>query len=164
MRLVKRTLLQAVVIAIISGTLGIVVNVLRVDGIPLTENWQEKVLNEELAAGLPAVSLVQAKEAFASGEAIFVDARDPDLFQLGHIPGAINLPLNDFDLIFPELKERLLEMPRIITYCDGSSCEMSVELTERLLFAGMHRVEVFIGGIQQWQLTGQPVETGDNME
>jgi rhodanese-related sulfurtransferase len=159
MRLVKRCLLQAVVIVIISGTLGIVVNVFRADGIPLVESWQEKVLNEELAAGLPAVSLLEAKEAFASGEAIFVDARDPEFFQLGHIPGAVNLPMTDFDLIFPELKERLLAAPRIITYCDGSSCEMSVELTERLLFAGMHWVEVFIGGMQQWQSTGQPIET-----
>jgi 3-mercaptopyruvate sulfurtransferase SseA len=34
---------------------------------------------------------------------------------------------------------------------------MSVELTEKLLFAGLEYVEIFTGGIQQWKAAGQPV-------
>jgi 3-mercaptopyruvate sulfurtransferase SseA len=108
----KRSLLQTFGIVIISGLIGIGVNIFRADGIPLVEHWQEKVLNEQLVGGLPAVSLKQAKEAFANGEALFVDARDPTFYELGHIPGAVNLPLRDFELVFPEVKERLLEAPR----------------------------------------------------
>ncbi|UCG13903.1 MAG: hypothetical protein JSU72_05370 [Deltaproteobacteria bacterium] len=156
----KRLLLQALGIVIISGIIGIGANVFRADGIPLVERWQEKVLNEELAAGLPAVSLAQAREAFASGDVLFVDARDPVFFQLGHIPGAVNLPVKDFDLVFSELEERLLSVGMVITYCDGASCEMSVELTEKLLMAGLDRVAVFTGGMQQWRAEGQPVEEG----
>ena len=156
----KRSLLQAIVIILISGVLGIAVNAFRADGIPLVERWQEKVLNEQLTGGLPAVSLKQAKEAYASGEALFVDARDPGFYEMGHIPGAVSLPVSDFDLIFPTLKEQLLAAPRLITYCDGASCEMSVELTEKLLFAGLEYIEIFTGGIQQWQGAGQPIEEG----
>jgi rhodanese-related sulfurtransferase len=161
----KRSLLQTFGIVIISGLIGIGVNIFRADGIPLVEHWQEKVLNEQLVGGLPAVSLKQAKEAFANGEALFVDARDPTFYELGHIPGAVNLPLRDFELVFPEVKERLLEAPRVITYCDGASCdgascEISVELTEKLLFEGLNYVEIFTGGIQQWEASGQPVEEG----
>jgi rhodanese-related sulfurtransferase len=156
----KRSLLQACAIVIISGLIGIGVNVFRADGIPLVEQWQEKMLNEQLVGGLPAVSLKVAKEAFDSGEALFVDARDSDFYELGHIPGAVNLPLRDFDLVFPRLRRRLLEAARLITYCDGASCDTSVELTEKLLFAGMNHVEIFVGGIEQWEATGQPVEKG----
>ena len=39
------------------------------------------------------------------GSAVLVDVRDPDEFEEGHIPGAINLPLND-------LRSRLAELPR----------------------------------------------------
>ena len=37
---------------------------------------------------------------------------------------------------------------------------MSVELTEKLLFAGLDQVEIFTGGILQWKAVGQPVEVG----
>jgi rhodanese-related sulfurtransferase len=156
----KRTLLQTIAIIAISGLLGVAANVFRADGIPLVENWQKKVLNEELAGGLPAVSLKEAAEVFNSGEALFVDARDPDFFEMGHIPGAINLPLNDFESVFPDLEEQLQTAFMIITYCDGASCEMSVELTERLLMMGLEQVMVYTGGMHQWETSGKPVEEG----
>ncbi len=156
----KRSLMQALAIVIISGLIGIGINVFRADGIALVEKWQEKVLNEQLTSGLPTVSLKQAKEAHQSGEALFVDARDPDFYELGHIPGAMNLPANDFDVVFPKLRERLQEAASVIIYCDGASCDMSVELTENLLMEGLNHVAIFTGGIQQWEATGQPVEEG----
>lgn len=156
----KRSLLQAIGIIIISGMLGIAVNVFRADGIPVVERWQEKVLNEQVTGGLPVISVKQAKKAYESGEALFVDARDPDFYKLGHIPGAVSLPVRNFDLVFPNIRERLLAAPRIITYCDTANCETSVELSEKLLFAGLARVEIFTGGIQQWKAERQPVEVG----
>jgi len=158
----KRSLLQAVGIIFLSGTIGLAVNGLRRDGIPWVENWQEKVLNEQLTGGLPAVTLKEAREAYEGGYALFVDARDSDFFKMGHIPGAVNLPVKDFDGVFPTLKEHLFAAPRIIAYCDGANCETSVELTEKLLFAGLDYVEIFTGGIQQWKAAGLPlVSTGN---
>ena len=156
----RRSLLQAAAIVLLSGTIALAVNSLRPDGIPWVENWQKKVLNEQLTGGLPAVSLKEAREAYEGGYALFVDARDADFFEAGHIPGAVNLPVKDFDQMLPKLKERLLAAPRVITYCDSASCEMSVELTEKLLFAGLDHVEIFTGGIQQWKAAGQPVASG----
>lgn len=157
----KRSLLQAFGIILLSGTIGLAVNGVRTDGIPLAENWQDKVLSEQLTGGLPAVTLQEAREAYERGYALFVDARNPDFFKVGHIPGAVNLPVKDFDGVFPSLKEQLLAAPRIITYCDGASCEASVELTEKLLFAGLEYVEIFTGGIQQWKAAGQPLVSGE---
>ena len=156
----KRSLLQAFGIILLSGTIGLGVNGFRPGGIPWVENWQEKVLNEQLTGGLPAVSVKEAIEAHEGDYALFVDAREPDFFKVGHIPGAINLPVKDFDGVFPTVKKRLLAAPQIITYCDGASCEMSVELTEKLLFAGLERVEIFTGGMQQWKAAGQKVVKG----
>ena len=158
----KRALLQAFAIVFLSGTIGLAVNSFRPDGIPWAENWQKKVLNEQLTGGLPAVSLKEARDAYEAGYALFVDARDPDFFKAGHIPGAVNLPVKDFDRVLSKLKEQLLAAPRVITYCDGASCEMSVELTEKLLFAGLERVEIFTGGIQQWKAAGEPVVSGNH--
>jgi rhodanese-related sulfurtransferase len=156
----KRSLLQAITIILLSGVFGLAVNGLRADGIPLVERWQEKVLNEQLTGGLPAVSLKEAKEAHAKGDALFVDARDAAFYEEGHIPGAVSLPVHDFEMVFARLQEQLLAAPRLITYCDGASCEMSVELTEKLLFAGFVQVEIFTGGMQQWKAAGLPVVFG----
>jgi len=156
----KRSILQVIGIIIVSGAVGIAVNTFRANGIPLVERWEDKVLHEQVTRGLPVVSLKQAKEAHVSGEALFVDARDSDLYEEGHIPGAVNLPVREFELVFPKLKERLLAATWVITYCDGASCELSVQLTEKLLFTGVDRIEIFAGGIQKWQGAGQLVEEG----
>jgi rhodanese-related sulfurtransferase len=156
----KETLLQILGILVISGTLAFGTNALRAHGIPLVEHWSSKLLTQEQAAGLPAVSLAEAVRAYGRGEAVFVDARPAAFFRLGHIPGALSLPLDDFDRVFPLLKKQLLSAPQIIAYCDGASCETSMGLTGKLLMAGLDQVAVFTGGMEQWQAAGQRVETG----
>jgi 3-mercaptopyruvate sulfurtransferase SseA len=59
------------------------------------------------------VSLEDAKAAFDSGTAIFVDVRRPEAYAASHIPGALSMPAI-------ELADRLDELDPdqwIITYC-----------------------------------------------
>lgn len=59
------------------------------------------------------VELDAAQDAFETGQAIFVDTRDPESFLQGSIPGAINIPVN-------EVENRVAELNPddwIITYC-----------------------------------------------
>ncbi|MBI5840627.1 MAG: rhodanese-like domain-containing protein [Chloroflexi bacterium] len=59
------------------------------------------------------VSLEEAKAAFDSGAAIFVDARSAASYAESHIPGALSIPV-------AELESRLNELDPdqwIITYC-----------------------------------------------
>jgi len=59
------------------------------------------------------VSLVEAKAALDASSAIFIDVRDSGSFDGAHIPGALNIPVND-------LTNRLGELDPstwIITYC-----------------------------------------------
>jgi rhodanese-related sulfurtransferase len=155
---VKRSLLQALGIIIISGALGLGANGFRADGIPLVERWTDTLAQKEQAAGFPAVSLAETVDALTKNEALFLDARDADFYAFGHIPGAVNLPVHDFDRVFPGLKERIQAAPWVIVYCDGGGCEASVELTEKLFLAGINQVSVFYGGFQQWTESGQRVE------
>jgi rhodanese-related sulfurtransferase len=158
---VKRSLLQALGIILISSALGLGVNAFRADGIPLVERWSEKLAQRQQAGGFPAVSLAETVAAFTRGEALFLDARDHDFYKLGHIPGALNLPVREFERTLPEIRAQLEAAPWVITYCDGGSCEASVELTERLFLAGIDRVSVFPGGFEQWKQSGQAVEQGE---
>ena len=77
--------------------------------------------------------------------AVLVDVRDPDEFEEGHIPGAINLPLN-------ELRSRLGELPRereIWLYCRVGQRGY---YAARLLMQHGFRVKNLPGGFLTYEL------------
>lgn len=49
------------------------------------------------------VEVQEAKAAYDSGKAIFLDVRSSDAFAAGHIPGAINIPLGEIEARMSEL-------------------------------------------------------------
>jgi|MudIll2142460700_1097286.scaffolds.fasta_scaffold27376_5 3-mercaptopyruvate sulfurtransferase SseA len=59
------------------------------------------------------VSLADAKAAYDSGSAVFLDVRDAEAYEASHIPGAILIPVY-------EVQDRIDELDPsawIITYC-----------------------------------------------
>ena len=59
------------------------------------------------------VSLSDAKKAFDSGNAVFVDVRPADSYAQSHVPGALNIPINLINSRLGELKTTAW----IIPYC-----------------------------------------------
>jgi predicted sulfurtransferase len=60
------------------------------------------------------ISMAEFKKLHASGSVLVVDVRDADSFKLGHIPGAILVPLEQVSARARELKA--VKKP-IVTYC-----------------------------------------------
>lgn len=108
-------------------------------------------------SNLEMISLVKAKEVFESENALFVDARHEFDFQQGHIRGAVNVSLKDFDIHVAHVnkipKDRLL-----IVYCDGAECNSSIELSVKLMESGFTNVKIFFGGWQEWISAKLPIE------
>jgi rhodanese-related sulfurtransferase len=77
------------------------------------------------------ITYEEALDYFEKDKALFIDARHEYDYNLGHIPGARNLPLKEFesrnDILSSITKDKLL-----ITYCDGAECNSSVELASKL--------------------------------
>ena len=72
-------------------------------------NYAGMVASNHLRGDLPLADWAQ----LTTDSALLVDVRDPDEFEAGHIPGAINLPLN-------QIRQHLGELPRdreIWLYC-----------------------------------------------
>ena len=99
----------------------------------------------------------EARTLYFRGNVLFVDARHPYDFGLGHIKGAVNLPLQEYDsdhqLVTLIPKDTLL-----VTYCDGEECNSSVALASKLSSAGFTNVRVFFGGWKEWIAHQQPAE------
>jgi rhodanese-related sulfurtransferase/biotin operon repressor len=99
---------------------------------------------------------VPAKELLdraRKGLVTVLDVRPPEEFAVGHLPGAVNIPIQ-------ELEKRLGELPKrkeVIAYCRGPYCLMSYDAVELLRKRGLkaRRLE---DGLPEWRVAGLPVE------
>ena len=107
--------------------------------------------------GSTFVAYEEAVEHFASGKALFIDARHEYDFKLGHIAGAVNLPLSEFEQRTGQLNN-FAKDTLLITYCDGEECNSSIELATKLYAAGFTNVKIFFGGWTQWTAHHQKTE------
>ena len=90
-----------------------------------------------------------------------VDARIPELYAAGHIPGAVSLPLADLDRELAAFRAKVPLGQTLVTYCSGYGCPDSYDLAVRLLAAGYAEVLVFEGGFPAWRDAGLPVTEGE---
>lgn len=100
-----------------------------------------------------AVTLAELPQRLQEG-ALLLDVRPTNEFRMGHIPGAISLPL-------PELASRLAELPRnqkIIAYCRGPYCLLAQEALQQLSHHG-YAVSHLRVGLSGW-LAQYPVAVG----
>lgn len=81
---------------------------------------------------------------------LLVDARFPELFAQGHIPGAVSLPLSRFDDAFAALQGSLRTARLLVLYCSGKDCTDSHELAMRLNEKGFRELLLYRGGIEDW--------------
>ena len=102
------------------------------------------------------INLERAKELyFEPDAAIFIDARDTEDYDRGHIKGAINIPYESYDKIESLDSEKLY-----ITYCDGGeNCSLSEDLAGELHYNDFEKIYVFIDGWESWQNANLPFTT-----
>ncbi len=154
-------LVQACLILLLSSAVGIAVNTFRPDGLDLL-NAQQSELEVDRESG--EIALKDATLLFASGRAMFLDARSQWEFEQGHIQGAVSMPVDEFDYWFPQLESKLRAAPNLITYCDGERCPLGHELTEKLQAQGLDNVFVLKNGWTRWNTEGLPVEPSNLSE
>ena len=99
---------------------------------------------------------------YEQGLLIIIDARSDEHYQEGHVPGAYQL-----DHFYPEryLGNTLpacQTAEQILIYCNGGTCDDSLQTAIFLRDAGIPRERLFIyaGGIAEWKAKGLPIETG----
>jgi ArsR family transcriptional regulator len=102
---------------------------------------------------LEPVAAKELLERLRQGDAVILDVRPEDEFGLGHLPGALNIPLR-------HLEQRLSELPRkqeIVAYCRGPYCVLSFEAVAELRARGFN-VRRLEEGFPEWKAAGLPIE------
>jgi rhodanese-related sulfurtransferase len=104
-----------------------------------------------------SISFDQFYPLHEAGKTLVFDARHPLFYRLGHIPGAINLPLDDCDTAIHkrenEIKSALSEGKTIVVYCTGITCPDARSVARHISGFG-HPASVFHGGWDAWSKAG----------
>jgi ArsR family transcriptional regulator len=105
---------------------------------------------------LEPVSREELVQRSRAGTVTILDVRPEDEFALGHLPGALNIPLR-------ELEARLSELDpsqEIVAYCRGAYCVLSYEAVAALRAHGFkaRRLE---DGLPEWRAAGLRVIGGN---
>jgi rhodanese-related sulfurtransferase len=154
-----RTIWQMSNILLLGSLLGLSVNLFRSGNLPLVQNWSPEAQLSLDDGDSFAISLDEAEALYCSQAAVFLDARSRELYDDGHIQGALSLPWDEYERYYPQLMKGLPSDNPIIVYCDGVSCGLSKELALALLDKGHTNVRVLVNGWTLWQNRNLPIET-----
>jgi rhodanese-related sulfurtransferase len=94
--------------------------------------------------------------AFGAANFVLLDARGPEAYRAGHLPGAHNLsrPYSAQDLA------QLVGDQLIVVYCWGPGCNGAVRAAREIASLGFP-VKEMLGGFEYWVREGHPVEGRD---
>lgn len=177
----KRFILQAIAILVLSAAVGLAYNHFSKTPLPLLERYDAHMVelviaNKELKIAdsrvstennnpeekIPHFGEVDAetlRELVADGSVILLDARPPHDYQTGCIPGGISLPISKFKETYDSVAPLLADGKTIITYCEGIHCTDSSMLALALHKMGYTDILVYKGGIEEWTELGNEVKT-----
>lgn len=162
---------QAAIILALAAILGLGLNLVAPNRIAyigpygtLSAGSDHPIVPPNAAPGDPPfIGIDVAELEFSSDNAVFVDTREPEVFECGTIPGSINIP---FDYLPDGDMEKYLDSALggiardhvIITYCSGEECDLSLHLARNLQALGYSRVSIFFGGSREWERFGLEIE------
>jgi len=98
---------------------------------------------------LEAIDAEELLRRMREDSVTLLDVRAETEYAVGHVPGAVNIPL-------PELERRLAELRKdqeVIAYCRGPHCALSAEAV-RALSAKGYKARHFDSGLPGWQALG----------
>jgi len=115
----------------------------------------ERLVNSYLTVkdDLEPVPRKELLKRVKAGLVTVIDVRPPEEYAAGHVPGAVNIPLE-------KLKSRLKELKtskEIVAYCRGPHCVLAFDAVEQLRKRGINarRLE---DGYPEWKSAGLPIE------
>ena len=152
----RKSLVQMAVIALAGALAGLAFNAVSPTKIPVVPKAKETV------RGFQMVTTDEVKFYITEKGANLLDARSPEEFSLGHIPGALSLPDEDFEASFTKVQDALRKAPYLIIYCSGGSCATSEHLADKLTVRGIsgERILIYGDGFPGWMRAKNPIESG----
>jgi rhodanese-related sulfurtransferase len=155
----RRMILQMVALVIIGSAVGLTYNAVSPGGIPV-KGGKKEIFDTK---NVRMMKLDEVQYFLQQPGTVLVDARSIFEYKLGHIPGAVSLPADSFDPVFPKVAPQLKTAKLVIVYCSGGSCGTSEDVAKKLMDHGLtgDRLAIFTDGLPGWMGANLPIKTGE---
>jgi rhodanese-related sulfurtransferase len=153
----KRLVIGVLTIVILSAVLGIASHfslVRRFFG----GEFRESFVDAGRYPGIVFITRAEVEDLIHSGQAVAVDSRTQAEFSAGHIPGAINVPLDSSERALADLAAKYPLGQLLVVYCEGGDCQTSTALARLIYDKGFRDIRVYQGGWTDWTAAGLPAE------
>ncbi len=147
-----RSLREAGIILLLSLLCALAAWLLRTPRLPLMAELD--VYEFEIAQ--PLVDGAAALVLFEAGSHLFVDTRDPSLFDQARVPGAMNVRPASFDEDLSALIDFIYPEDPILLY--GDRLQATAAVAGRFAERGYEDLTLLMGGFDAWRETGGPVD------
>jgi len=153
--MMSRAVKEAIVITIVVVVIAFIVNYTRDEGISLIADGDAF----RIQTNAEFMVAEDARGHFDAGTAMFLDAREVDLFEAGHIEGAMNLPSTSGEV--NSLAYLVPANPDLICYSAAATERQAGVVADKLLEIGFKKVYVLHGGLEAWEEEGLPTAKGN---
>ena len=149
----RRTLVEAAVVALAGALLALLFNALRPAGLALVAHTPYQTLVPCPEPGGPVEALDAGNPEILSPRSFLIDARSQSEFDQRHLSGAVNVP---YDWLDPVPEETLAELAhsiaasgatRVVVYGDGGRPDSGEHLGKEISGRGIKNVYFIRGGV-----------------
>jgi rhodanese-related sulfurtransferase len=119
----------------------------------MTQKTGADLINEARSR-IHEVSAAEVRAMMERGEgAVYLDVREPQEFNLGHLPGALHIPRGNLEL---KVEAAVARDAFVVSYC--ASGPRSALATDTLQQLGYVNAVSLSGGWREWVVSGGTVE------
>lgn len=140
---------------VLAFALGATVNAQRPGGLPLDTDPRSL----DVGQGITIYELDQAHAAFEEG-AMFIDARPRQVFERGHVEGAVPLPPESFESDYREWWEFIPTDAPVVVYAGRGEASVAGKRARWLIERGHKGAVVLFDGWEAWSDAGYPAAEG----
>jgi rhodanese-related sulfurtransferase len=140
---------QTIGLLVLTFLLGMTYNFVNEEGLLSQINSTTSIQQAHYSNFIPKVTKGKIEELLDT-DAVFVDARLARDFEVGHLQGAINVPVDSNDTKRRQIMAYIDKNSRIILYCQSDRCRFAEEVALKLLTEGYSNLSIFKGGWNEW--------------
>ncbi|MCP5052424.1 MAG: rhodanese-like domain-containing protein [bacterium] len=166
--MMKKIWVQLLIIVAASLVFGLGYNQFSKSPLPVFETYKadtniDRETGEDLSVYFDEMDAETLDSLRETDTIIMLDARTPDRYEKGHIPGAISLPIIKYAETYDSVAPLLEDGKTVVLYCIGIHCIDSSMLAKELHLKGHKELFIFKGGMEEWRKKGYMVQTPEGI-
>lgn len=148
-RLFGLSAIQGAGLALLALLSGMVYHFVNDEGFLAHPNATASIEQAHLGGFIPRINRKQARQLL-NDNAVFVDARLNRDFKVGHLEGAINVPVDISNDERRKVMAGIAKNTRIVVYCQSGGCEFAEKVAIKLMSDGFSKVSLLNSGWREW--------------